>query len=114
MRPPRAALSFCAVLFALGGCQSGGPQLYSSQSSALVSGKIKIGMTRSMVLSRLGTPHRVERHGQTEFYFYNPSWYILPAAVGAHIPIALQNDKVVGQGKEYYDGVVNGEKTKPN
>jgi hypothetical protein len=76
--------------------------MYMPQASALISGRIQVGMDRRAVIQQLGTPQRTEKYGGTEFLFYNPPWQMALGAVG-RLPIAVTDDKVVGFGKSYYE-----------
>ena len=98
-----------AFLVALSACQSDpqSPRMYMLQASALVNGSIQIGTDRANVLQKLGTPHRVEKYGTTEFFFYNPP---LPMQISIwatdRLPIAIKDGKVVGFGNRYYHSFV--------
>jgi hypothetical protein len=90
-----------ALWCALAGCQSGS-HMYMPQASALISGKIQVGMDRAKVIHWLGTPQKTEKYGATEFFFYDPPWQMALSAAG-HIPIAITDGKVAGFGKSYYE-----------
>jgi len=79
--------------------------MHSAQSSAFISGKIKIGMSRADVVGYLGPPQRRETVGSTEFLFYTPSWYVLPVFVSSQNPIAIRDGKVVGMGQSDYESI---------
>jgi hypothetical protein len=104
---PRS-LSTCALLVvlaqALAACDSM-RVLTSDQTRALLSGPIRVGMSRDEVIGLLGPPHRQERHGVAEFLFYGTTWQASDRAA-ARMPIALIDGKVVGLGKAHYDRVV--------
>jgi hypothetical protein len=73
-----------------------------TQASALISGTIKVGMSRADVIARVGTPHRTEAIGGTEFLFHNTAWYMALTA-SSHSPVAITDDKVAGIGRSYYE-----------
>ena len=71
----------------------------------MVDGAIQVGMTRIDVERKLGFPQRIERVGTTVFLFYTPAYYVSALWTNSLNPIAIENDKVVGIGKTYYDSV---------
>jgi hypothetical protein len=79
--------------------------LSMEQTNALLNGPILIGTSREDVIKQLGQPFREERHGTTEFLFYQTAWQVTEKAA-ARSPIALVNDRVVGLGKAHYDNLV--------
>lgn len=89
----------------LGGC---GGQMRMQESAALVSSKIKLGMTRGEAIYLLGRPQRTETVGTTEFLFYTPIWYVPPMLVTSQSPVAIQEGKVVGIGTPYYEETLRG------
>jgi outer membrane protein assembly factor BamE (lipoprotein component of BamABCDE complex) len=104
---PRS-LPTCALLIslaqALAACESA-RLLTSDQTQSLLSGPIRVGMSREDVVGLLGPPHRQERHGVAEFLFYDTVWQASDRAA-ARMPIALIDGKVVGLGKAHYDRIV--------
>jgi hypothetical protein len=62
-------------------------------------------MSREDIIKQLGQPFREERHGTTEFLFYQTVWQVAEKAA-TRSPIALVNDRVVGLGKAHYDNLV--------
>jgi hypothetical protein len=79
--------------------------LSMEQTNALLNGPIPIGMSREDVIRQLGQPFREERHGTTEFLFYQTVWQVTEKAA-TRSPIAIVDDKVVGLGKAHYDNLV--------
>jgi hypothetical protein len=79
--------------------------LSREQTNALLNGPIPIGMSREDVIRQLGQPFREERHGATEFLFYQTVWQVTEKAA-TRSPIAIVDDKVVGLGKAHYDNLV--------
>jgi hypothetical protein len=100
MRSILAVLSLFFVAALFEGC---GAQMSMMQSTTLVSGKVKIGMTRGEAVYLLGKPQSTETVGLKEFLHYTPVLYALPLA-SQQSPIAILDGKVVGVGKAYYDG----------
>lgn len=93
--------AFCLLI--AGSLQACASQMHFAETTALVNGKIKIGMGRGDVVTYLGPPQKSETIGSTEFLFYTPVWYILPLFVSSQNPIAIREGKVVGLGKSHYD-----------
>jgi hypothetical protein len=100
------------VLVTICGCVDMGCQTPSGDSaqriltnphaaSSLINGTIKIGMEKAKVIETLGTPHKTETYGDTEFLFYNTPWYMAPSAITSN-PIAIKDGKVSGLGQSYY------------
>jgi hypothetical protein len=79
--------------------------LSMEQTNTLLNGPIEIGMSRDDIIKQLGQPFREERHGATEFLFYQTVWQVAEKAA-TRSPIALVNERVVGLGKVHYDNVV--------
>jgi hypothetical protein len=79
--------------------------LSPEQTNALLYGPIQIGMSREDIVRQLGQPFREERHGATEFLFYQTAWQVTEKAE-TRSPIALVDDRVVGLGKAHYDKLV--------
>jgi hypothetical protein len=79
--------------------------LSREQTSALLNGPIPIGMSREDIIRQLGQPFREEKHGTTEFLFYQTVWQVTEKAE-TRSPIAIVDDKVVGLGKAHYDNLV--------
>jgi|SRR5215470_11037817 len=100
MRPLFLSALCLLIVGTLQGCAG---QMHFAQTNALVSSKIKVGMSRSDVISYLGSPQKSETVGSTEFLFYTPVWYVLPQVISSQNPIAVRDGKVVGMGKSYYD-----------
>ena len=88
----------------LGACDSM-KILSPEQTNALVNGPIQPGMSREEIIRLLGQPFREERHGTTDFLFYQTAWQVAERAT-TRSPIALVGDKVVGLGTAYYDNFV--------
>jgi hypothetical protein len=88
----------------LGACDST-KILSMEQTNTLLNGPIQIGMSREDIIKQLGQPFREERHGTTEFLFYQTVWQVAEKAA-TRSPIALVNDRVVGLGKAHYDNLV--------
>ena len=88
----------------LGACDSM-KLLSPEQTKALLNGPIQFGMSREEIISQLGQPFREERHGTTDFLFYQTAWQVAERAT-TRSPIALVDDKVVGLGTAYYDNLV--------
>ena len=79
--------------------------LSMDRTSTLLKGSIRVGSSRQDVIDRLGEPHGRERHGATEFLFYQTVWQVADRAA-MQSPIAILGDKVVGLGKVDYDRIV--------
>jgi hypothetical protein len=79
--------------------------LSPEQTKALLHGPIQIGMSRDDIIKQLGQPFREERHGTTEFLFYQTAWQVTEKAE-TRSPIALVDDRVVGLGKAHYRKLV--------
>lgn len=78
------------------------------KANALTEKKVHLGMSRLDVENAYGFPQRIERVGETTFYFYNPNWTMLSYYTsGDQNPVALMKDNVVGLGKAYYETVVS-------
>lgn len=75
------------------------------QTSVLLKGSIQIGASQQEVINQLGEPYRRERHGATEFLFYQTVWQVTDKAA-TRSPIALMDGTVVGVGKAHYDKIV--------
>ena len=103
----RLPLSIAVLLLwahMLGACESM-KILSMEQTNALLNGPIQIGMSREDIIKQLGQPFREERHGTTEFLFYQTAWQVTEKAA-ARSPIALVDDRVVGLGKPHYETLV--------
>ena len=79
--------------------------LSPEQTKALLHGPIQIGMSREDIIKQVGQPFREERHGTTEFLFYQTAWQVTEKAE-TRSPIALVDDRVVGLGKAHYNKLV--------
>ena len=82
--------------------------LSMEQTTTLLKGPIQIGTSREEVISQLGEPYKQERHGTTEFLFYQTIWQAADKAA-ARNPIAVLDGKVVGLGKAQYEKFVRDE-----
>ena len=98
----RSLLVIIALFVVVGLLEGCGAQMSMMQSTTLVSGKVKIGMTRAEAMYLLGKPQSTETVGSTEFLFYTPVLYALPLA-SEQSPIAIRDGKVVGVGIAYFD-----------
>jgi len=103
----RSILAILPLLFVAPLFEGCGAQMSMMQSTTLVSGKVKIGMTRGDAVYLLGKPQSTETVGLTEFLHYTPVLYALPLA-SQQSPIAIRDGKVVGVGKAYYDAEAQG------
>jgi hypothetical protein len=63
----------------LGACDST-KILSMEQTNTLLNGPIQIGMSREDIIKQLGQPFREERHGTTEFLFYQTVWQVAEKA----------------------------------
>lgn len=75
--------------------------------------RLQIGQSKNEVLSIMGNPNKRESYkiGERviEFLFYRTTgWYIRdPLDADYHFtPLAFENDKLTGWGRNYYDNVV--------
>jgi hypothetical protein len=79
--------------------------LSMEQTNVLLKGPIQVGASREDIINQLGEPYKQERHGATEFLFYQTVWQVTEKAA-TRSPIALIDGKVVGLGKAHYDKVI--------
>ena len=96
-------LAVIASAITLAACS---PQMPPHKTQALLKEKVQIGMSWLAVEQTYGFPQKMERVGDTTFFFYSQSWYIPSYFTNNQNPVALVNDKVVGVGTAYYESTV--------
>ncbi len=73
---------------------------------------LQIGMTKEQVLATMGTPHKTESYrtasgGVREFWLYRSERHSGIDDLGWHyVPVCLENGKVDGWGRNYYDKAI--------
>jgi len=91
-------LVFAMLALTLASCGTVEGVVGSVRNDAL--NQLQVGMTREQVWGIMGTPSRREAYGNREFLIYMTARN--PFSEKLMIPIAFENDKVVGWGMDYY------------
>jgi len=66
---------------------------------------LNIGMDRDQVISALGIPDKREVYGTSEYLIYNTDCGNMNMETRNVTPILLENNKVVGWGRNYFDNI---------
>jgi outer membrane protein assembly factor BamE (lipoprotein component of BamABCDE complex) len=67
---------------------------------------LQVGMGRADVLQLLGNPYKREAYGQTEFLIYETDYAGGRSESDNFTPIAIENGRVAGWGRNYYDNSI--------